>query len=66
MPAPALCCRQTDQGRLLIVWRGGETIAHIPAPEPDDHIDDDDEMNDFFVWLVGRFSKAEPRAAYTF
>ena len=61
-----LVLQQTDQGRFLIVGRGGEAIAHIPAPEPDDNIDEDDEMNDFFVWVVGRFSKAEPRAAYTF
>jgi hypothetical protein len=55
----------TADGRVLVVARGGEPIARIPAPESDDYIDGDDEMNDFFLWLVGRFSKPEARAAYT-
>lgn len=57
--------RDTPQGRSLAVVRGPDTIALVAAPEPDDRIDADDEMDDFFVWLVGRFSKPEARAAYT-
>ena len=63
--ATRLELRDTDQGRVLVIRRGDAVLAQVPAPEPDDHIDDDDEMNDFFVWLVRRFSKAEARAAYT-
>ncbi|MDW6025438.1 hypothetical protein SAZ10_27115 [Mesorhizobium sp. BAC0120] len=60
-----LALRQTGQGRFLVIARGDDVLAEIPAPEPDDYVDDDDEMNDFFVWLVGRFNTAEARAAYT-
>jgi hypothetical protein len=52
-------------GRVLVVSRGGEPIARIAAPEADDYIDGDDEMNDFFLWLCGRFDRPEARAAYT-
>jgi hypothetical protein len=60
-----LALQDTVDGRVLTVWRGSETIAHVPAPEAEDHIDVDDEMNDFFVWLAGRFNTADARAAYT-
>lgn len=53
------------EGRMLVVARGGEPIARIAAPESEDYIDGDDEMDDFFLWLCGRFGKAEARAAYT-
>jgi hypothetical protein len=61
----SLALQDTVDGRVLTVWRGNETIAHIPAPEAEDQIDGNDEMNDFFVWLAGRFNRADARAAYT-
>jgi hypothetical protein len=60
-----LALQDSEQGRFLVIKRGDGILAQVPAPQPDDHIDDDDEMNDFFVWLVRRFSKAEARTAYT-
>jgi hypothetical protein len=60
-----LALRRTAQGRTLVVARGGQVVAELPAPEPDDHVDGDDDVNDFFLWLVGRFGRPEARAAYT-
>ena len=60
-----LALQVAESGRVLAVWRGSEPVAHVAAPEADDHVDGNDEMNDFFVWLVGRFNKADARAAYT-
>lgn len=60
-----LALQDTVDGRVLTVWRGSETIAHVPAPEAEDYIDGNDEMNDFFVWLTGRFNRADARSAYT-
>jgi len=57
--------QNSGQVRFLVIQRGDGVLAQVPAPEADDHIDDDEEMNDFFVWLVRRFSKPEARAAYT-
>jgi hypothetical protein len=60
-----LALQATDRGRVLTVRRGSEPVAQLPAPQPDDHIDANDEMNDFFVWLAGRFNRPDARAAYT-
>jgi len=60
-----LLLEETAHGRVLTVLRGSAVVAQVEAPEAADHIDGEEEMNDFFAWLVSRFNRSEARAAYT-